>query len=316
MEVLRREHLAGEEDRAEVGQRGLLQLAAQHEQRQDRRHRVPDRDPGVADPARELGSETARAATERARPRPGARRGEQVEDGEVEVEGRVAGEAIGLAHLELVDHPVDEGAGVQVGQHDALRHAGRARRVEDVGEVRLRAGDTGRGVARAAGERRRREQTDAFRSRDLTVGGVEGDERLDRRALRAQLGPGVRLLPAGHEARRAPRSRRSWRAGRRAPPGRAARTSLRPGGCRRSRRAPPSTSRGRARRGRRARHRSRSSRCAQRFAALSSSAYVRLRSPSTIAVRSGWLAADPREQLVHQLSFHVHNPMLRAAMLY
>ena len=161
----------------------------------------------------------------------------------------------------------------------------------------------------------RREQTDAFRSRDLTVGGVEGDERLDRRALREQLGPGLRLLPARHEARE-PRVRGD---------------------------------RGEARDGRRRveRHVRRSGAedavdpyerlhrlleeepdaVAVLDTAFQQQVRAAIRGVVELRVREAPLAVDdrrpvgvagrrPREQLVNQLSLHVHNPMLRAAMLY
>ena len=107
-QVLRREHLAGEEDRAQRGQLRLVQPAAQHEHREDRRHRVPDRDRGVADERGELDREDAELLRDEHDRRAGLRGGEQVEDREVEVERRVAREAVLLRDAELLGRPVDE----------------------------------------------------------------------------------------------------------------------------------------------------------------------------------------------------------------
>ena len=49
---------------------------------------------------------------------------------------------------ELLDRPVHERSALQVREHDALRLAGRAGRVEDVREVRVRRADVGRDVGR------------------------------------------------------------------------------------------------------------------------------------------------------------------------
>ena len=63
------------------------------------------------------------------------RRGEEVEDRQIEVERCHAREHVVRVHPELVGRPQHEGERVAMRQHDALRPAGGPRRIEDVGEV-------------------------------------------------------------------------------------------------------------------------------------------------------------------------------------
>ena len=119
-----------------AGSSASCEPAAQHEHREDRRDRVPDRDrasrmkrassTGNTDSSRGT-STTARA---------GRRRGEEVEHREVEVEaarGSRGGRPPPTPNS--LGRPVDERERVPVREHHALRLARRARRVEDVGEA-------------------------------------------------------------------------------------------------------------------------------------------------------------------------------------
>ena len=107
------------------------------EEGEDRRDRVPDREPLTLDqlgqPRRKhrepLGHDRDRGA--------GGERAEDVEGREVEVERRVTGEAVLGAEGERRDSPVHERADVQVRELDALGGSRRARGEEDVGKVVL-----------------------------------------------------------------------------------------------------------------------------------------------------------------------------------
>ncbi len=200
MQVLGRKDLAGEQDRPERGELDLGQLAAEDEQREDRRHRVPHGDPRVADPSRLLDGEEREAVGYEYDGGAGARGGEQVEDGEVEMERGVAREPVLRGHLELVRGPVDERERVLVREHHALRNAGRAGRVEDVRQIRVGAGHVlGRRVGLRV-ERRSGQQADSVGRLGLPVVGDRRDEDLDGSALVQQLWPELGLLHARDEA--------------------------------------------------------------------------------------------------------------------
>ena len=192
--------------------------------------------------------------------------------------------------------------------------AGRPRRVEDVCEVRARARHVRGTVGGALLERRRRDDFDPVRRRDLSVVGVEDDQRLDRRALGDERRPQARLRLARDEAAQAGVARD------RAEASEAALRVERDVGRARlqdpvdRRPAPRATCRGRGRPGRRSGRLRAASRCARRFAVASRlrvchrSLAVDDRRPRREALRGG------AEQVVNER--RAHSPRLRAAMLY
>ncbi len=68
---------------------------------------------------------------------------EEVEDGQVEMERRMAREPILVSDAELIDRPLHESQSVAMRQHHSLRSSGRARGVEDVGEILIDPADSG-----------------------------------------------------------------------------------------------------------------------------------------------------------------------------
>ncbi len=120
------------------------------QQRQDRRGRVPDADPPLGQELAEPAGVLAQRLADQDQGRRVAAGGEQVEDRQVEMQGRVRGESVVVRPgPECVRAPVEEREGVGVREHHALGLAGRARGVEDVGEVVSASGG-----ARARGRRR------------------------------------------------------------------------------------------------------------------------------------------------------------------
>jgi hypothetical protein len=218
VQVFRREYLAGEEDRAQGGRLCLLQAAAQHEHCEDRRHRVPDGDPCVANPPGKLNREERQLLWNKHNRRSGLRGREQIEHRKVEVKGCVAREAILLRDAELLGRPVHERHRVQMGEHDALRHTGRSGRVEDVREVRVGARQLRRTVGGMVIEGRGRHDIESVGGSELTVLGVEDNQGLDGSTFGEERCPYARLGLARDEEAQAgvtrdqakSRGRRSW----------------------------------------------------------------------------------------------------------
>src|SRR5262249_21581671 len=67
-----------------------------------------------------------------------------IKNRKIEMKWRMARQAVGIAYREGVGRPVDKACDVAVGQHDALRLAGRARSVEDDSEIMRRGRRSGR----------------------------------------------------------------------------------------------------------------------------------------------------------------------------
>ncbi len=134
-EVFERERLAREQHRPQPAGGEFAAVARVEHPHQRARHRVPDADLlGHHEPVQRhaeglvvLGDEDETGS--------GGRRREEVEDRQVEVDGCVGGEPVLGGNAELRDSPVDEGAGVAVGEHDALGDAGGTGGVDDVGQV-------------------------------------------------------------------------------------------------------------------------------------------------------------------------------------
>src|SRR3989449_10643210 len=63
----------------------------------------------------------------------GRERAEHVERGEIEVQRRMAGDAIGGSEVEIPPRPLDKADHVAVRYHDALRRTRRSRGEENVG---------------------------------------------------------------------------------------------------------------------------------------------------------------------------------------
>ena len=134
-QVLDREHLAGKQHEPQA--RGVVRLEAAElrQQRQDRRRRVPHGELVGRDELRQLLRVLAQVLRNQEERGAVLDRDVDVEDRQVEVERRVAAEAILLGGLEDRRTPVHEAHGVLVREHHAFRHAGRAGGVEDVGEI-------------------------------------------------------------------------------------------------------------------------------------------------------------------------------------
>ncbi|HVH16868.1 MAG TPA: hypothetical protein VNF72_01095, partial [Myxococcota bacterium] len=129
-QVLLRKHLAGEEQHAEMRIPDLVHAAVQEHAHQRRGNRVPDRDALLVDPLRLLARERRDLIGHQHHARAAAERHVDVEDRQVEVQRRVAREAVLRAHVEGLRAPVDERERVAMRDDHALRAAGGAGGVE------------------------------------------------------------------------------------------------------------------------------------------------------------------------------------------